>query len=397
MDQEALDSLIAKKPAAKRQRVHAFRKRQQSSNNKNSISRNTATAQSTNAATTAEANPSNRTADRQSRFRGKGRGRGKGSQLTGSRWVRNIVEWGFRIPFKNPHTLASISKGALRYKRKLSRESGKVLTDEVASLLAKKTIEEISAQGSRLLQPAINDTEKDWRPQTSLRPPQAQQKCGGAELQDGDPVVHLPHGPQNRLFDVPRPTGCIHAYYVLGPTIRVITEPVDFHQDSSPCLTMGQVPRNANLSIFGRPNNHGAWIQDQRREIVYDPIPIYHTSEDGNKHPGHDAEGSDNQDQGSSTGGEQATERWEDDVEMSRELYWESPVNVDRTAAGSPYSSTTSRTKESIIVDTEIMDIDSHPDKTCHSEPIVLEEQTDVMERALILARDARIGDIHLL
>ncbi|OMJ15792.1 hypothetical protein AYI70_g7025 [Smittium culicis] len=69
-----------------------------------------------------------------------------------------------------------------------------------------------TAQGSRLLQPAAHGPEKYWRPHTSLRPPQAQPTCGGAELQDRDPVFHLPHAPQNRLFDVPRRTGCIHAY-----------------------------------------------------------------------------------------------------------------------------------------------------------------------------------------
>ncbi|OMJ08406.1 hypothetical protein AYI69_g11074, partial [Smittium culicis] len=139
----------------------------------------------------------------------------------------------------------------------------------------------------------------------------------------------------------------------------------------------------------------GAWIQGQPRETVYLPIPAYHTPGYGYQYKGNDPQGSVNQDQGSSTGGKQATERWEDDVEVSRELYWESPANVDCTAAGSPYASPTYKTKESTTVDTEIMDIDSNPDETCHSEPIVLEEQTDVMERALILSRDARIGNFH--
>ncbi|OMJ26447.1 hypothetical protein AYI70_g157 [Smittium culicis] len=83
------------------------------------------------------------------------------------------------------------------------------------------------------------------------------------------------------------------------------------------------------------------------------------------------------------------------DVEISHELYYEIPINVDYTAAGSPYGSSTSRTKESITVYFEIMNIDSHTEETCHSEPIVLEEQTDFMEQALILARDARIGNLH--
>ncbi|OMJ10650.1 hypothetical protein AYI70_g10198, partial [Smittium culicis] len=52
MDQEALDALISEKSAAKRQCFQHCRKHQQSSNNKNSISSNSITAQRTDAATT---------------------------------------------------------------------------------------------------------------------------------------------------------------------------------------------------------------------------------------------------------------------------------------------------------------------------------------------------------
>ncbi|OMJ08288.1 hypothetical protein AYI69_g11127, partial [Smittium culicis] len=124
MGQEALNDLISKKTAAKCQHVQPFRKRQQSSKNKNSISSNSITAQSTNAATTAEATSNHKTSDRQ------------------------------------------------------------------------------------LLLPAVHDPQKEWRPQTSLGPPQTESKCGGAELQDGGPIIHLPHGPQKRLFDLSRPPGC---------------------------------------------------------------------------------------------------------------------------------------------------------------------------------------------
>ncbi|OMJ17049.1 hypothetical protein AYI70_g6220, partial [Smittium culicis] len=62
MDQEAFEALITKKPAAKRQRVQPFRKRQQSTTSKESYSSNTVTALNTAAATTAEVN--HRTSDR---------------------------------------------------------------------------------------------------------------------------------------------------------------------------------------------------------------------------------------------------------------------------------------------------------------------------------------------
>ncbi|OMJ29093.1 hypothetical protein AYI69_g1407 [Smittium culicis] len=78
MDQEALDALIAKKPAAKRQRIQLFRWRQQSTIPRITDSSNTVKAQSTTAATTTEVN--HKTHYRQSNFRGRGRGLGKVSQ-----------------------------------------------------------------------------------------------------------------------------------------------------------------------------------------------------------------------------------------------------------------------------------------------------------------------------
>ncbi|OMJ17878.1 hypothetical protein AYI70_g5683, partial [Smittium culicis] len=276
MDQEALDSLIAKKPAAKRQ---------QSSNNKNSISSNTATAQSTNAETTAEANPSNRTADRQSSFRGRGRGRGRGSHREG---IQN--------PLQEPP---------------LSRSGIEVVRYEN------------SAEGSRLLQPAVHDPEKDWRPQTSLRPPQAQPTCGGAELQDGDPVFHLPHGPQKRLFDIPRPTGCIHAY----PGIQAVSE--------VPTLSL-------EWPLFP--------VSGPTIRAITEPV-------------GHDAEGSENQDTGSSTRGLQNSECWPDEIENSSELYWESSSNVNRSPTWPPNDSKTPGAQDLLPVDIEIMDFDSETDE----------------------------------
>ncbi|OMJ16506.1 hypothetical protein AYI70_g6544 [Smittium culicis] len=102
----------------------------------------------------------------------------------------------------------------------------------------------------------------------------------------------------------------------------------------------------------------GAWIQDQRREIVYVPIPIYHTSGGGNKHPGNYAEGSENQDLVSSTRGKQNSECWLDGIEVSSELYC---------------ASTTLGAQEPLSVYIEIMELDSETDETCDSEPIFLD------------------------
>ncbi|OMJ22129.1 hypothetical protein AYI70_g3061 [Smittium culicis] len=382
MDQEALDALISKKSAAKRQCFQPFRKRQQSSNNKNSISINIATAQSTNASTTAEANSSNRTAWPPVKFSRKGSRPQEGVSLEtqnspppmGSEHSRE----GIQNPFQElPPCRSGIE--VVRYEN--SAESRIFAGDDLDSGAAPISKGALRVH-SKLLHPAVHDPEKDWKPQTSLRPPQAQPKCGGAELQDGDPVVHLPHGPQKRIFYVLRPTGCTHAYPVSGPTIRVITEPVGFHQDSSPSLTMGQVPRNANLSIFGRPTNHGRiqrGINDEKSSTS--PYQSIYTSEDGNKHPGNDAEGFENQDTGPLTRGQQNSECWPDDIEMSSELYWESSSNVNRSPAWPPNASTTPGAQEILPVDIENMDFDSETDESSHPEPIILEEPAEIMER----------------
>ncbi|OMJ29139.1 hypothetical protein AYI69_g1365 [Smittium culicis] len=79
MNQEVLGALIAKKHAKRRQRVQPFRKRQNNTILKDTYSRKTAMAQSTNAATAAEAS-SNKTSDLQSNFRVRDCGRWRRSR-----------------------------------------------------------------------------------------------------------------------------------------------------------------------------------------------------------------------------------------------------------------------------------------------------------------------------
>ncbi|OMJ13946.1 hypothetical protein AYI70_g8196 [Smittium culicis] len=469
MDQDALNVLISKKSVVKRQRVQSFCMRRLNTIPKDTNSSNTSTALSTNASITAEFNPSIRNAYRQSSLCGRG-GRlamfkSAWSRLTDSRWVRNIVERGFRIPFKNPHSPAPISKGALRAPFETGGTwrgafgptpsvSPSTSTADVPSasvqekvmprgqqssdrrsrfITIKESYRRDLSEGSRLLQPAFYDPKEDWRPQTSIGPPQAQPARGGAKFQNGDTGVNLPHHSQKGLSHVLRSPRCVHAYTniqelqevsplslerlilpVPRPSIRAITEPVGIYQDSAPSSGMDQNERDARHSLPRRSSDNGgnegrmcidhmfdilqapeAWVQGQRREIGYLPIPVCQTPGNGHQYKENDPQGSIKQDQRSSTRGKQATERREDDIEMSNELYWESTINVDCSASGSPYALPTSRTKESIAVDSEIMDIDSHTDETCHSEHFFLEGQTDVMERALILARDARIENIH--
>ncbi|OMJ19341.1 hypothetical protein AYI69_g6657 [Smittium culicis] len=64
-------------------------------------------------------------------------------RLTNSSWVKKIVDKGFKIPFMSPKQLPTLITNPRRYKRKLSREASRILTEEIASLLYKKAIEEV--------------------------------------------------------------------------------------------------------------------------------------------------------------------------------------------------------------------------------------------------------------
>ncbi|OMJ14338.1 hypothetical protein AYI69_g8640 [Smittium culicis] len=283
MDQESLDALISKKPAAKHQRVQTFRKRQQSSNNKNSIRSNSITAQSINAATTAEAISNHKTSERQSNFCGRADGTWRGPfGPTPSELLSNTT-----ADFTHSSVQEEVEPGGQQ-----SSDRGSRFLDIKASY------QRDSAEGYRLLQPAFHDPDKDRRPQNSLGPLKAQPTCGGAELQDGYPIIYLPHG-------------------------------------------------------------------------------------------------SENQDQRSSTRGQKTSECWPDDIEMSGELYWESPSNVDRSPTWPSNAPTTPGTQELLSVDIEIMDIDSEADEPSHPEPIILEEPAEIMERSIVLASDPGIGDLH--
>ncbi|OMJ08239.1 hypothetical protein AYI70_g11672 [Smittium culicis] len=207
-----------------------------------------------------------------------------------------------------------------QYKSRLSREAIKILTEEIESLLAKKEIEEI---------------------------------------QPKDPGFY------SQLFTITKNTGGLR--YVLD--LRKLNQ----HTISENGENEGGVCSNHTLDILQALR---AWVQCQQREIVNLPIPVYHTPRHGHQYKENDPQGSVNQDQGYLTRGKKATESCEYDFEMYREIYLESPINVDCTDTMSPYASQTARTKESITVDSEIMDIESYHYETCHSEPI--DSRTDL-------------------
>ncbi|OMJ11589.1 hypothetical protein AYI70_g9619 [Smittium culicis] len=130
--------------------------------------------------------------------------------------------------------------------------------------------------------------------------------------------------------------------------IRAITDHVGIQQESPHSSGMGQSEGYPNFCIPRRPVDPGrdkgsmrnqhvlnllqnlrALIKGQPREVLNNTIPVNHTSRNGDQHQINITQGAFDQDQGSPTRGQIATECWPNDIEMPRELYWEGLIDAD--------------------------------------------------------------------
>ncbi|OLY78602.1 hypothetical protein AYI68_g7345 [Smittium mucronatum] len=413
MDQEDMYTLISKKPAVKSQRVQPFRKRQQNTFQRDAYSSITVTAPNNNAETTAEQTAHVRPTDRASNFQGR-------------------VEKGFRITFKNqepPRSKpSSIQKKAESRSLQSSSRRGFVLPGQASNRVN-------STEGSSILYSAFQDTQEDWRSTPRTRSPKVKSPCGGAKLQDENAELHMPYDPIEVLLHFLRSTGCLHAYSniqevqevsaillerlllsVPRPSIRTIHKSINIHKDSPSSFRMVEIERNEDIRVSGRLPDYGrkqgsvferntqgilqalrAWTQDQRRKFIYVPVPINHPSRNGDKYQRNDSESSLKQDSGSSTRSQQTSELWENDIEMSGELYRESPVDVGGTSSYKTNALPTSGAQEPLSFYTEFMDFDGDPDEVSNRQSIILEERAEVMKWSLFLAGNSRNGDIYRL
>ncbi|OMJ21763.1 hypothetical protein AYI70_g3276 [Smittium culicis] len=245
-----------------------------------------------------------------------------------------------------------------------------------------------SATDTGLLQPTIYDSEEDWRPPPRPRPEKPQSKRRGAEFQDGDPIIHLPHGPPERLPNFSGPTGRLYAHFniqevqeipqapmerpvisVQGPSFWAVTQPPDIYEDSTAGSRMGQIQGYTNFGIPRRPVDPG-------RDQGY--LQIQHAS-----------------DQGSTQGIQQIVERWTDYIERTLELHWKGSSNVNCPTPGEAHAAPSVRVEESVTHQDEFMDVDCCLNDTSIPESIILEELTEIMERSLVLARNPGIRNIH--
>ncbi|OMJ13160.1 hypothetical protein AYI69_g9109, partial [Smittium culicis] len=290
-----------------------------------------------------------------------------------------------------------------------------------------------SATDTGLLQPTIYDSEEDWRPPPRPGSEKPQSERRGTEFQDGDPIIHLPHGPPERLPNFSGPTGRLYAHFniqevqeipqvpmerpvisVQGPSFWAVTQPPDIYEDSTTGSRMGQIQGYADFGIPRRPVDPGrdqgylqiqhasgilqalgAWIPRQQGQIIDHTITINHAPGDGDKHQRNVAESAPIQDQGSTQGSQQIVERWTDYIERTRELHWKGSSNVNCPTPGEAHAAPSVRVEESVTHQDEFMDVDCCLNDTSMPESIILEEPTEVMERSLVLARDPGIRNIH--
>ncbi|PVU87853.1 hypothetical protein BB561_006145 [Smittium simulii] len=367
MDQETLDTLVAnKKPAPKRPRIQPFCKRQQNSQPRDAISSNTVTAHITNAAVTSETRPGTQNQDRQSNFRGRGRGRGCTEQKK--------VDQGSQPSFNGR---SGISTGQTCNRGNTTSAAG-------------------------VLQSAFYNSKKDWRPPPSSRFEKAQSARGGAKLQDGDFILCLPDDPPKRLFYIFGSSGCAHAhsniqkvqkipsvsmerpdFSIPSSSFWIVPQPTYLYQGTPPSSRMGQVNRDTDFSVPRRPTNYGrnqdtvynqhtfslfqafgAWLQNQRGEIVNIPISIDYPL--GN-----------------------------DNIAVPSKFCWKGSGHVSGSSSRTTYATPSTRAKELLLKEIEIMDVDGGSDKASNSESTLLEESAKDVERALVSARDSRSGSLH--
>ncbi|OMJ07640.1 hypothetical protein AYI70_g12055 [Smittium culicis] len=101
------------------------------------------------------------------------------------------------------------------------------------------------------------------------------------------------------------------------------------------------------------------------------------------------------QDPGSPTESQQVSQCWSYDIEISGEFHRQGPFDISRHAHWETDGTPTIKTQEQSSFSIELIDIDSEADKTGNPKPVLLKEPDNLLERSLVLARDARAGYIY--
>ncbi|OMJ12504.1 hypothetical protein AYI70_g9076 [Smittium culicis] len=259
------------------------------------------------------------------------------------------------------------------------------------------------------------------------------EESGRTIFQDGNANFNLQNVPLEVFPDVTKPPICIHAQHDLQavqkippislklpllpvprPAIRATSELIIVHEDPPPNSRIDQIESNFRLEIPRRPadyvkiqrlvtNKHAlnllqafrAWIQGQLREVVDYDVSFDHISRNSDQHERNVPQSFVRQDLGSPTLIQQISQRWSDEIEMSGELHHQCPVDVSRHAPWETDATPTIRTQERSSFSIELMNIDSEADETGNSEPALLDEPDNLLERSLVLSRDARAGYIY--
>ncbi|OMJ13407.1 hypothetical protein AYI70_g8509 [Smittium culicis] len=316
---------------------------QQNTIPKDTYNRNTATAQSTNDATTAESN-SNRTSDRQLNFHRRDCGRCGVAQTDGHPMGLEHSDTEIQNPLHQPkytdvaqdasafwrrgrpfRATTDVSPASVQTEIEPGSQQG---SDGGSRLYAVKTCDrENQTTESWILQPVVHDPQEDQGSPTCPRPAQAQ-----------------------------LPLPCL--------SIRAITEPIGIHQDSPSISGMGQSEGDRNICIPRRSVDPG---RDQAK--LGFKVNSYKSSATPSQSITH--------------------------LEM-RALLGRSNQCLLLFFLGDPCFAVSWSSRKS-AVHIEAMEIDRNSEEACNPEPAVLEEPNGVMERAVILAQKTKARDLYIL
>ncbi|OMJ30147.1 hypothetical protein AYI69_g317 [Smittium culicis] len=184
---------------------------------------------------------------------------------------------------------------------------------------------------SELLQQFFLESQEYQMPPTHPRPPQTQPSLGEEKC------------PRNQW------NGRSFQFRVLLFGLSLV--PNGIHRDSTPVSEMNKSEGNPNICLYGRSvdpekdqgsmrNEHvlnllqdlGARIQVKFRKVLKNTIPVNHSSGNIDQHQRYIAQGTFNQDQGSPTRAQKATECWPNDIEMSPLLLWNLEPTTEENA-----------------------------------------------------------------
>ncbi|PVU90869.1 hypothetical protein BB561_004670 [Smittium simulii] len=325
-------------------------------------------------------------------------------KLTDNQWVRNIVEKGFKIPFRDPKPTSTDSRESRKRRRQCPKAAALWATaiddastsvqaeaqsrgppnpDGKSSIIAdKESNRESQDTISRILRQLLTETELS---------------CRREKLQDGVSCLHMQTNQAKGLHDVSRSRRRIHAHSytqflqevsalllerasipIQNASVWTVSQPAHFYQGAPPNTITSENTEHQNICIPGRNPNH--WGVEKDMQEKYGPS-IFQADRTGIQNKVREVD---------NNAISVNNPSWYDDVEMPGELYWESPSYVGCFAPGLSNAETTLGTQKQVLIIDEDMNINCDTHRARQTEPVVLESPIDSLEWPIMPATPLR-------